>query len=137
MREAGLRRRDVYITNAVKHFKWEPRGKLRLHKNPSAREVAACRPWLAAEIDAVCPIVIVCLGATAARALLGAMFRLTQHLGESFPGPAGTIVTATFHPAVVVRTRKREDRLTAFERLVADLRRAAQSAEGPEGMALG
>jgi uracil-DNA glycosylase len=88
LQEVGVRRQDTYVTNAVKHFKWEPRGQLRLHKSPSAREVAACRPWLAAEIEAVRPDLLVCLGATSARALLGADFRVTQQRGELFPGPS-------------------------------------------------
>jgi uracil-DNA glycosylase len=129
--EAGILRQDTYLTNAVKHFKWEPRGKVRLHKNPSAREVAACRPWLAAELDVVRPRLVVCLGATASKALLGSGFRVTQQRGEFFPGPSGTTVMATVHPSAILRIREGSDRETAYESLVADLRRAASWVRAP------
>ncbi len=121
LEELGIAREDLYITNAVKHFKWEQRGNVRLHKNPSAREVAACRPWLEAEIEAVRPAVIVCLGAIASRALLGPGFRVTKERGRFFPGPAGTEVTATVHPASIVRLREPEQRAEETRRLVSDL----------------
>jgi DNA polymerase len=93
--EAGLNRQEVYLTNAVKHFKWEARGKRRLHAKPSAREIVACRPWLEAELDLVKPHTIVCLGATAAQSLLGNRFRLTQHLGELLPSKWSRSIVAT------------------------------------------
>jgi DNA polymerase len=125
LHEAGIRRRETYVTNAVKHFKWEPRGKLRLHKNPSAREVAACRPWLTAEINLVRPGLLVCLGATSARTLLGSAFRVTQQRGQFFPGPLGTTILATVHPSAILRIRDSVGREEEFGSFVNDLRRAA------------
>jgi DNA polymerase len=128
---AGLPREDLYLTNAVKHFKWERRGTRRLHKAPSARERTACRPWLLAELEAVAPILVVALGASAAQALLGPGFRLTAHRGEILPGPGGVPVTTTLHPAAVLRTRPQEERHRAFSALVDDLTRSGQAALGP------
>ena len=119
--DAGLDRSSMYVTNAVKHFKWEARGKVRLHKNPSAREIAACRPWLLAEIAAVRPSLVVCLGATAARSLLGAEFRVTKGRGKVLPGPDGFPVLATVHPASILRVRNHDERDAAFQSLVRDL----------------
>ena len=130
LQQVGVRRQDTYVTNAVKHFAWEPRGKLRLHKSPSAREVAACRPWLAAEIEAVHPDLLVCLGAASARALLGPDFRVTQKRGEFYPGPSGTTVLATIHLSAILRLRDGGDRETGFRNFVADLSRAANWAQG-------
>src|ERR1700732_5621826 len=96
--EAGIDRKKVYVTNAVKHFKWEPRGKRRIHKKPNAAEIAACRPWLDAEIAALRPRIIVCLGATAAQALLDRDFRVTQHRGEFVKSALAPQVMATVHP---------------------------------------
>ena len=98
LERAGIDRTKVYITNVVKHFKWIAVGKRRIHAKPNAREIAACRPWLEAEIAAVKPEVIVCLGATAAQALLGKNFRVTQHRGEPFTSPLAPHVVATVHP---------------------------------------
>jgi DNA polymerase len=123
----GLDRPSIYVTNAVKHFKWEPRGKLRLHKNPSAREVADCRPWLMAEIAVVRPKVLLCLGATAARSLLGPAFRVTKQRGEVQIGPDGQRIMATVHPASIVRIRDGKERQEAFDRFVDDLRCAIES----------
>lgn len=120
----GIERRSIYVTNAVKHFKWEHRGKLRLHKNPSAREVAACRPWLLAEIAAVRPEVLLCLGATAARSLLGPSFRVTTQRGELQRGSDGQRIVATVHPASIVRIRDGNERSAAFGHFVDDLRSA-------------
>jgi uracil-DNA glycosylase len=111
--EAGIDRADVYVTNAVKHFKWEARGKRRLHKRPDAREVAACRPWLDREIELVKPHLVVCMGATAAQALLGRTFKVTKQRGELFPQEGGHVITATVHPSSILRapdaaTRERE-----------------------------
>jgi uracil-DNA glycosylase family protein len=125
LEEAGIDRATVYVTNAVKHFKWEPRGKLRLHKKPNSLEIMACRPWLEKEIAAIRPELIVCLGATAAQDLLGSKFRLTQHRGEIFPMPDGPAVTATIHPSAILRMEP--DVKEAEEaRLIADLKVAAR-----------
>jgi uracil-DNA glycosylase len=121
LERAGIDRRKVYVTNAVKHFKWEARGKRRLHKKPSSREVAACRPWLAAELAAVRPQVVVCLGATAAQSLLGASFRVTRQRGEVFDGPDGARITATVHPSSILRADDEQTRQREMERFVADL----------------
>jgi uracil-DNA glycosylase len=115
--EAGIDRAEVYLTNAVKHFKWEPRGKRRLHKRPDVREVAACRPWLDKEIDLVKPRLVVCMGATAAQALLGRAFKVTQQRGELFPQEAGHVITATVHPSSILRApdaAAREREMAAF-----------------------
>jgi uracil-DNA glycosylase family protein len=118
---AAIDRSGVYVTNAVKHFKWEPRGKRRLHKRPDAGEVSACRPWLDREIELVRPRVVVCLGATAAQALLGRGFKVTRQRGELFPQEAGHVVTATVHPSSILRApdATRDAEMTAF---VEDLR---------------
>ena len=99
--EAGIDRKKVYVTNAVKHFKWEPHGKRRIHKKPNAAEIAACRPWLGSEIASIRPKVIVCLGATAAQALLGKDFRVTQHRGEFIESTLAPYVAATVHPSSI------------------------------------
>ena len=124
--EAGIDREEVYVTNSVKHFKWEPRGKRRLHKRPDAAEIAACRPWLDREIELVRPQVVVCLGATAAQSLLGRTFKVTQQRGEFFPQPEGHVITATVHPSSILRARdpaSREKELAAFTE---DLRQVAK-----------
>jgi DNA polymerase len=128
--EAGVDRSQVYVTNAVKHFKWVPRGKRRVHAKPNGLEVAACRPWLDAEIAAVRPSLILCLGATAAQALLGAQFRVTQHRGEVRSLDDGTRVSATVHPSSILRMPD-GDREAAFTALVEDLRAAAAAALAP------
>ena len=121
LEEAGIDRADVYVTNAVKHFKWEPRGKRRIHKKPNAMEIAACRPWLDAEIEAVQPKVIVCLGATAAQALLGKDFRVTKSRGQIIE-PEGKTMLATVHPSSILRAPDDETRRLERESFVADLR---------------
>ena len=123
----GIDRRLIYVTNAVKHFKWEERGKLRLHKSPSVREVVDCRPWLLAEIAAVRPKTVLCLGATAARSLLGPSFRVTKQRGEVRSRPDGQRIVATVHPASIVRIRGGKERSQAFDRFVDDLRCAVSS----------
>jgi DNA polymerase len=120
--EAGIDRRDTYVTNAVKHFKWEPRGKRRIHKKPNSLEITACRPWLDVEIDRVKPQVIVCLGATAAQALLGRSFRVTQQRGQLLPFTAAPHVLATVHPSSILRAPDDESRHREFDNLVKDLR---------------
>jgi uracil-DNA glycosylase len=119
--EAGLDRRQIYVTNAVKHFKWEPRGKRRIHKKPNPAEVAACRPWLEAEIAFVKPAVIVCLGATAAQALMGREFRVTQHRGEFFALSFAPQVMATVHPSSILRAPDEETRHSEERDFVRDL----------------
>ena len=117
LEEAGIDRSRVYVTNAVKHFKWEARGKRRLHKRPDAVEISACRPWLDREIELVQPRVVVCLGATAAQALLGRAFKVTRQRGEMFPQPAGHVITATVHPSSILRApdpARRETEMAAF-----------------------
>jgi uracil-DNA glycosylase family protein len=122
---AGIDRREVYVTNVVKHFKWVPQGKRRIHQKPNAREIAACRPWLDAEIALLEPKVVVCLGATAAQALLGRQFRVSQHRGELLRTPLAPYVTATVHPSSILRAPDDEARHAAMDGLVADLRRVA------------
>ena len=121
---AGIDRSTVYVTNSVKHFKWEPRGKIRLHQKPNSLEIAACRPWLEAELAAIRPQVIVCLGATAAQGLLGSQFRLTKHRGEVFPTAFGP-VTATIHPSAILRMPDPSTREEETASLVKDLVAAA------------
>lgn len=119
--EAGVDRQQVYVTNAVKHFKWEPRGKRRIHKKPNALEIAACRPWLGAEIAALRPKVIVCLGATAAQALFGQDFRVTQHRGELLQSALAPSVMATVHPSSILRAQDDETRHSEMRRFIQDL----------------
>lgn len=131
MEEAGIDRSEVYLTNAVKHFKWEPRGKRRLHSKPSALEVHACRGWLEAEIRVVRPTVIVCLGATAAQALLGSAFRVTKERGKILSGaPWAERITATFHPSAILRMPSREAAAEARKWLILDLKNAYRATEG-------
>jgi uracil-DNA glycosylase family protein len=124
--EAGIDRKKVYVTNAVKHFKWEPRGKRRIHQKPNAKEIAACRPWLDGEIAAFKPAVIVCLGATAAQALLGRTFRVTQHRGEFLESALAPRVMATVHPASILRIPVEEDRHEEERRFLEDLKQIAK-----------
>jgi uracil-DNA glycosylase family protein len=124
--EAGIDRTKVYVTNAVKHFKWEPQGKRRIHKKPNAAEIAACRPWLDEEIAVIKPKVVVCLGATAAQALLGRDFRVTQHRGEFVESPLAPYVMATVHPSSILRAPDDETRHEEMRRFVADLKKLAR-----------
>jgi uracil-DNA glycosylase len=124
---AGIERRRVYVTNAVKHFKWEPRGKLRIHSKPNAREIAACLPWLLAEIEAVHPKLLVALGATAARAVLGPKFRVTRDRGKVVQASLPVPVLATVHPAAILRSRDDATRHRELDLFVADLRKAAEA----------
>ncbi|HMD47902.1 MAG TPA: UdgX family uracil-DNA binding protein [Bryobacteraceae bacterium] len=126
MQEAGIQRSRVYLTNAVKHFKFEDRGKRRLHKKPRVSEVNACRPWLEAELALIKPKIVVCLGATAAHALLGPAFRSTEKRGKFFPQPSGSVVTATVHPSAILRAPDDEQRRGQYRDFVADLRRIRQ-----------
>jgi DNA polymerase len=128
---AGIDRDDVYVTNAVKHFKWRARGKRRIHDTPSRAEVAACRPWLDGELALVEPRVLVLLGATAAQALLGASFRVTRERGRPIDGTGfAEHVVATVHPSAIVRIRDRAERAEAERGLAADLRLAAGLVDG-------
>jgi len=119
---AGIERREVYVTNAVKHFKWEPRGKRRIHKKPNQLEIMACRPWLEAEAAVVKPDVIVCLGATAAQSLLGKDFKVTQRRGELIPHQLAPFVTATVHPSSILRAPDEETRHREMARFIEDLK---------------
>ena len=119
---AGIDRSLAYVTNAVKHFKWQARGKRRIHQKPNAAEIAACRPWLDAELQVVKPRVLVCLGATAAQALLGRQFRVTQRRGEPVASELAPVVIATVHPSSILRSDDREAEFAAF---VSDLKTVA------------
>ena len=129
--EAGIGADDVYVTNAVKHFKWEARGKRRIHKRPSAVEIQACHTWLESELALVQPAVVVCLGATAARAVLGRSVVIGSVRGAPLDGPDGIPVVVTIHPSAVLRTR--DDRAAMRAGLVADLEKAAAIAAGRSG----
>jgi uracil-DNA glycosylase family protein len=124
--EAGIPRAEVYVTNAVKHFKWEPRGKRRIHAKPNQGEVKACRPWLEAELALVKPRIIVCLGATAAQSLMGSKFKVTVERGKFFETPWAPWLTATIHPSAVLRMPDETARREARAQLVEDLRRVAE-----------
>jgi DNA polymerase len=127
--EAGVDRAAVFVTNVVKHFKWRPAGKRRLHQKPNAAETKACWPWLEAEVAAVRPEVVVCLGATAAQAVLGRQFKVTQQRGELIDSPHGWHVVATVHPSSILRADD-ERRATEYRAFVADLGVVAQRVTG-------
>src|SRR5438270_463781 len=122
---AGIDRASAYVTNVVKHFKWEARGKRRIHAKPAWSEIAACRPWLDGELQAVRPTVLVCLGATAAQALLGRQFRVTKQRGTWIESDLAEHVTATIHPSAILRQRTDEDRHSELDAFIADLRLVA------------
>jgi DNA polymerase len=128
---AGIDRKLAYVTNAVKHFKWEPRGKRRIHAKPSWAELTACRPWLDAELAVVKPKVLVALGATAAQALLGRQFRVTKQRGVPVESDLAPYVLATVHPSSILRQETDADRAAAFEELVSDLRTVAKLLAAP------
>jgi len=121
--EAGISRREVYITNAVKHFKWEPQGKRRKHKKPSVSEIAACRPWLETEIQVVKPRVVVCLGVTAAQSIFGKTVRLKDVRGRAWSTSLAAIVWVTVHPSALLRNPDKVERERQYRRFVEDLRR--------------
>jgi uracil-DNA glycosylase family protein len=123
--DAGIDRSLTYVTNAVKHFKWEPRGKRRIHAKPNWSELTACRPWLDAELEAVSPAVLVCLGATAAQSLLGRQFRVTRDRGEWLESDLAKHVTATIHPSAILRQRDDESRHKEYSSFVEDLKLVA------------
>ena len=130
LERAGIARDDAYVTNVVKHFKWEARGKRRLHKKPNAREIAACLPWLDKEIELIRPRVLVLLGATAAQSLLGKDFRVSQRSGEVVPTNLAEHAVATVHPSSILRQRDDAERRDAMERFVADLGVVARLLDG-------
>jgi len=127
LEEVGIDRKLAYVTNAVKHFKWTLRGKRRIHAKPNWSEIAACRPWLDAEVAVVRPRVIICLGATAAQALLGRQFRVTAHRGQLVPSPLAPFVLATVHPSSILRAPDDEARHREMKQFTNDLRTAARA----------
>ncbi len=128
LKEAGIDRSEVYVTNTVKHFKWEPRGKLRIHKKPNMQEIRACRPWLNAELETVQPKLIVCLGAVAAQSLLGSSFKITQSHGKLQHAEGMPPILATLHPSAILRAPTEEDRHRQREEFVQDLKEVARIA---------
>jgi DNA polymerase len=126
LEQAGIDRESVYVTNVVKHFKWEPRGKRRIHAKPNAAEISACRPWLETEIALVRPHALVCLGATAAQALLGKTFKVSRQRGEFVESSLAPLVMATVHPSSILRATDDESRRAEMERFVADLKNLAR-----------
>ena len=126
LEEAGIKRSKVYITNVVKHFNSVQRGKMRIHKKPNAREIAACRPWLEAEIARVQPKVIVCLGATAAQALINRAFRVTARRGELMESPLAPLIVATVHPSSILRAADEESRHSEMRQFMEDLKKIAE-----------
>jgi len=132
--EAGINRGQCYVTNAVKHFKWEPRGKRRLHKTPAQREIDACRRWLLGEIAALQPALLICLGATAAKAIFGPSFRVTRSRGQLLRSPWGALAMATVHPSAVLRSPSSEERERNYRAFLTDLR-AARSKLPPQARA--
>ena len=127
--EAGIERSRVYVTNAVKHFRWVRRGKRRLHEKPNTQQVRACRPWLEAEIESVRPRLLVLMGATAAQSLLGPTFRVTQHRGKVVPTPVGVPAVATVHPSSILRSPDDASRAEAMAAFVTDMRAVAKELE--------
>jgi uracil-DNA glycosylase len=128
LKDAGINRSQVYVTNAVKHFKWEPRGKRRIHQKPNSREIAACRPWLEAELRIVKPNLVVAMGATAAQTLFGAGFRVTRERGKVLSSKLASMVLATVHPSSLLRQPDEESREREYKHFVADLRAALKAA---------
>jgi uracil-DNA glycosylase len=129
LEEAGIDRTKVYVTNVVKHFKWEPRGKRRIHKKPNAVEIAACRPWLNAEIAVVKPKAIVCLGSTAAQAVIGPKFRVSIQRAQFVESPLAPLVTATVHPSSILRAPSDEARHLETKRFIDDLKKIRAAIE--------
>src|SRR5688500_1088370 len=124
---AGIARDEAYVTNAVKHFKFEERGRRRIHQTPKRFEIDACRPWLDAELDVVKPEALILLGATAAKALLGSSFKVTQHRGELLDSELAPVVSATIHPSAILRSRDDAERAAEREAFAADLRVVAEA----------
>ena len=128
LEEAGIDRSQVYVTNAVKHFKWEPRGKRRIHKKPNSREIAACRPWLEAEVRIVKPKLVVAMGATAAQTIFGPTFRVTRERGKLLSSKLAPRVLATVHPSSLLRQPDEASRQREYKLFVTDLRTALRAA---------
>jgi len=126
LEEAAIDRRETYVTNVVKHFKWEPRGKRRIHKRPTSVEIHACRPWLDAEIALIKPKIVVCLGATASQALLGKSFRVTKERGRLIESNLAPAIVATVHPSSILRAPDEHARKREFEHFVDDLKIVAE-----------
>jgi DNA polymerase len=127
LQEVGINRSEAYVTNAVKHFKWEPRGTRRIHSKPNARELTACKPWLMAELQVVKPIMIVCLGATAAQDLMGKDFRITRERGKGFKDtPYAPWLMATYHPSAILRMPDEAARANAMKEFISDMRKVKQ-----------
>jgi uracil-DNA glycosylase family protein len=122
LEEAGVDRTEAYVTNVVKHFKWEPAGKRRLHKKPNSREIAACRPWLLSEIELLQPELIVCLGVTAAQSVLQRTVKISEERGKLFDSPFGAKVLVTVHPSSLLRIQDRPDKEEAWKEFVRDLK---------------
>jgi uracil-DNA glycosylase len=130
LQSAEIQRADAYVTNVVKHFKWEPRGQRRLHKKPTAAEIGACLPWLEAEIEVVQPEVLLCLGATSAKTLLGKDFSVSRRRGEWVDSDLAPQVMATIHPSAILRLRDSAERKAAVESYVEDFRSIASALDG-------
>jgi uracil-DNA glycosylase family protein len=132
LEEAGIDRSQTYVTNVVKHFKWEPRGKRRIHAKPDSLEILSCRPWLESEIAVVKPRIVVCLGATAAQTLLGKKFRVTQERGKVLASPLAPRVLATVHPSSILRAPDDETRRLEMHRFIADVKKVAEVLATPD-----
>jgi uracil-DNA glycosylase family protein len=129
LKDAGINKDEVYVTNAVKHFKWEPRGKRRIHQKPNSRDIAACRPWLEAELRIIQPALLICLGATAAQTIFGPSFRVTRQRGEILQSEIAPRVLATVHPSSLLRQPDEASRKREYSHFVADLRVAIKALE--------
>src|SRR5690348_8971889 len=130
LEEAGIDRSLAYVTNAVKHFKWKPRGKRRLHQTPRAGEIEACKPWLAAEVEAVKPRAVLAMGATAARSLFGPKVKVTKDRGRPLESPLAPVAAVTIHPSAIIRLREHDEREAEFAGFVADLEGVASALQG-------
>jgi len=130
LEEAGIDRGEAYVTNAVKHFKWRPKGKRRLHQTPRAGEIEACRPWLRAEVEAVKPQALLAMGATAARSLFGPKVKVTKDRGRPLESPLAPVAAVTIHPSAILRLRNHDEREAELAGFVADLEGAAAALQG-------
>jgi DNA polymerase len=130
LEEAGIDRSETYVTNAVKHFKWKPKGKRRLHQTPRAGEIEACKPWLAAEVEAVRPSGVVALGATAARSLFGSKVKVLKDRGRPIDSPLAPVAAVTIHPSAILRLRDHDEREAELAAFVADLEGVATALQG-------
>jgi uracil-DNA glycosylase family protein len=130
LEEAGIDRSEAYVTNAVKHFKWKPRGNRRLHQTPRVGEIEACKPWLQAEVQAVEPEAVLAMGATAARSLFGTKVKVTQDRGKPLESPLAPVAAVTIHPSAILRLRDHDEREAEFAGFVADLEGVAAALQG-------